>query len=303
MKSWQIKVPASTANLGAGFDSLGLALNRYLILDVTEHSKWEVEALSPSLEAFPRDESNWIIQIALETAVAHGKRLPPCHVRVRSDIPLTRGLGSSAAAIVAGIELADTLGNLKLSKKTKLKTAVKYEGHADNVGASIYGGLVITCETDEQLEVLQIQEMPISIVAVSPQEELSTEEARLVLPDQISYKEAVRAGAVSNVLVAGLLKQDWDLVGRMMKKDLYHQPYRLPLIPHYKRVEHVAERYGAFGIALSGAGPTISCFTVTFKTELLFRKLKQAFPEMFIQTLNVDGEGVVSTTCFEPSAL
>ncbi|WP_221569313.1 homoserine kinase [Alkalihalobacillus sp. TS-13] len=291
MKNWRIKVPASTANLGPGFDSVGLALDRYLTLTVSSHHLWEVKALSPSLEEFPSDETNFIVRTALDTANVYGIELPPCLVEVKSDIPLTRGLGSSAAAIVAGIELADTIGDLGIPKKKKLELAAKYEGHADNVGASLYGGLVIACDTGDGIELQHFDDLPISVVTVSPKEELKTEEAREVLPEKISFSESVKAGAVSNVLIAALLKRDWKVAGKMMKCDFYHQPYRKQLLPHYEKVEQIADDNGAFGVALSGAGPTIACFVEEEKANWLYYKLHQALPHMLVQNLSIDDKG------------
>ncbi|WLD93128.1 homoserine kinase [Alkalihalobacillus sp. AL-G] len=295
---WKITVPASTANLGPGFDSIGLALNRYLTLYVSHHHLWEVAALSPSLEDFPKDERNFIVRIAIETCTAFGVDLAPCSIQVKSDIPLARGLGSSAAAIVAGIELADVVGNLGLSQKSKLELATHYEGHSDNVGASLYGGLVVSCETDEGIELLPIDELPICVVTVSPEEELKTEKAREVLPERLSFSEAVKAGGVSNVLIAALLKQDWQLAGKMMKGDRYHQPYRKPLLPHYELVERIAERNGAFGVALSGAGSTIACFAEETKAEWLYRQMYQSFPDMSVQIISIDNKGMTTETMY-----
>ena len=114
-----IKVPASTANLGPGFDSIGMALNLYLTLEVELSHKWEVIPLSDEMAAFPKDESNFIIQIAAKTAAKYDRVLPPATIKVNSEIPLARGLGSSASAIVAGIELANLLCQLNLTKQEK----------------------------------------------------------------------------------------------------------------------------------------------------------------------------------------
>ncbi|WP_257351991.1 homoserine kinase [Pseudalkalibacillus decolorationis] len=300
---WQIRVPASTANLGPGFDSVGLALNRYLTLTISHHHRWEVIALSQSLEQFPNDDTNYIVRIAIETGAAFGVDLPPCLVEVKSDIPLARGLGSSAAAIIAGIELADAVGNLRLSQKAKHELATQYEGHADNVGASLYGGLVVSCETDEGIDLLVIDDLPICVVTVSPREELKTEKSRGVLPEQLSYLLAVKAGAVSNVLIAALLKHNWEVVGRMMKGDLYHQPYRKQLLPHYVEVEGMAERNGAIGVALSGAGPTIACFVEEDKSDWLYKQMHQAFPNMLVQYLTIDNKGASTKPVPQDTAL
>lgn len=136
-----IKVPASTANLGPGFDSMGLALDLYLTLEIEKSKEWHCYSTCEELKDFSTGKDNFIVQVALKTAAHYGVELPPCKIKVDSNIPLARGLGSSASAIVAGIELADTVGGLQLTKHEKLLHATEWEGHPDNVGASIYGGL------------------------------------------------------------------------------------------------------------------------------------------------------------------
>ncbi len=290
-RSFKITVPASTANLGAGFDSLGLALDLYLKVEAVESRAWHVTALSKELEQFPSDETHFIVEVAKDTAEAYGKKLTPCHLYVKSDIPLTRGLGSSAAAVVAGIELADASCGLNLSSEKKLEMATKYEGHPDNVGASLFGGFVVSCQTESGVKLLPLSQLPIEVVTVIPKTELKTSESRDVLPEKVTFQESVLAGSVSNVLVAAFITQDWELAGKMMKQDRYHQPYRKKLLPHYEAVEEVACRFGAFGVALSGAGPTIACFVEKETGEWLLRQLKQSFPIMDVRKLSISTAG------------
>lgn len=286
-----IKVPASTANLGPGFDSIGMALNLYLTLEVEASEQWQVIPLTKEMAIFPSDEKNFIIQIAMKTAKKYQRELPPAKVKVNSEIPLARGLGSSAAAIVAGIELADSLCNLQLSQQEKFEIAAEIEGHPDNAGASLFGGLIIGCQTEESIDVVLFDNIDVDIVAVVPQEELLTKKARGVLPTEISFQQAVTAGAVSNVLVASLLKGDYSLAGKMMKNDRYHQPYRRELVPHMAIIEDKAPEYGAFGVALSGAGPTILCLAKPGSAENVIEGLKQWLPEMDYFSLKIDQTG------------
>lgn len=286
-----IKVPASSANLGPGFDSIGLAVNLYLTITAEKNETWEVIPLSPELDSFPTDETNFICMTAIKTAACYNKIMPPCRLKVKSDIPLARGLGSSASAIVAGIELADCICQLNLSKDEKLEHAAKMEGHPDNVGASIFGGLFIGYQTDEEINKAVFLDMFCDLVAVVPKEILLTKASRNVLPDTLSFAEAVKAGAVANLLVSSLLSGNWELAGKMMKSDLYHQPYRLKLVPHLDSVEKVAMEQGAFGVALSGAGPSILCFAETGKGEKLAASLSREFPDMEVLKLDVDRTG------------
>ena len=286
-----IKVPASTANLGPGFDSVGMALNLYLTLEVEKADKWEVIPLSKEMAIFPSDESNFIIQMALKTAKKYRKELPPAKVKVKSEIPLARGLGSSATAIVAGIELANTLCELNLTKQEKLEIAAEIEGHPDNVGASLYGGLMVGCQQENSVDAVAFHNFDLDIVAVVPREELLTKTARGVLPKEISFKEAVAAGAVANVLVAALISGDYVLAGKMMQGDRYHQPYRRKLVPHMKMIEEKAPEYGAFGVALSGAGPTILCLVKPGFAQSVIDGLKQWLPNMDYLSLKIDQTG------------
>lgn len=289
----QIKVPASTANLGPGFDSIGLSLSLYLELQASPVEKWEVIPLSEELKAFPADESNFIIATALQVAKQYNKELPPCRVTVASEIPLARGLGSSASAIVAAIELADALGELCLTKEEKFIIATNMEGHPDNVGASIFGGLVVGCQLGEEADVEVIHSVDLELLAIIPNEELLTKAARDVLPAAMPFAEAVAAGAVSNLLVAALLTGNDKLAGKMMSLDKYHQPYRKQLVPHLELIEKEAPLLGAYGVALSGAGPTVLCFIEKGKTEAVKAGLQKLLPGMSLLPVEMDKEGAV----------
>lgn len=286
-----IRVPGSTANLGPGFDSIGLALNLFLSLEVERSNSWEVVMESKELEVFPTDESNYIIQIALKTAELFHTSLPCCKVKMSSDIPLARGLGSSAAAIIAGIELANVMGNLKLTNEEKFKIATEIEGHPDNVGASLFGGLVIGCQSDDEVVAVVDHTIDFDLIAVIPKLELLTKDARNVLPSELRFSEAVKAGAITNVMVAAFLNKDYALAGKMMKKDLYHQPYRRKLVPHLAEIEELAYKSGAFGVALSGAGPTVICCCEKGKGNELLGILKELDLGMSCCQLEIAQEG------------
>lgn len=288
-----IKVPGSSANLGPGFDSLGLALNIYLTLEVEQSDRWEVIPLSKELEMFPSDETNFICKTAINIAALYEYDHPPCRIHMKSEIPLARGLGSSAAAIVTAIELANAVCDLQLTDHEKLELAAQLEGHPDNVGASLYGGLVIGCQQEKEVELVTVSDLDLDLVAVIPKEELLTKTARGVLPSELPYSEAVEAGAISNVLVAALLTKNWGLAGKMMGNDMYHQPYRKKLMPHIDPIEREAYEHGAFGVAISGAGPTILCYCEPGKGKALSNHLRKALPNMDVKQLEVDVNGSV----------
>lgn len=285
------RVPASSANLGPGFDSIGLALNLYLTVEAVTSTDWEVVPLTADLEKFPADERNYIAQIAIKTARLYGKEMPPLKLAVSSEIPLARGLGSSASAIIAGIELASHFCGLSLTKQEKLEISSDIEGHPDNVGASIYGGLVVGSQLKTGVDVTVFSELDMDIVAVIPEDELLTEASREVLPSSLEFAKAVEASAVSNQLLAALLTRQWKLAGKMMDCDLFHQPYRRNLVPWWDKIEQLAHEAGAFGTALSGAGPSILCLAEPGKGQALAASLEQSLSAMQIVQLKIDRTG------------
>jgi homoserine kinase len=290
-----IKVPASSANLGPGFDSVGIAVDLFLTLEVELSDKWEIRSLNEELNQFPTDEQHFICQVAKKTAEKYQGNLPPCKVTMASEIPLARGLGSSAAAIIAGIELADLAAELGLTKQEKLEIATDMEGHPDNVGASLYGGLVVGCYQNNQVDLISFSTLSFEMVAMIPEETLLTKVSREVLPSSFVYKEAVQASATSNLLIAALLNEKWELAGKMMSLDLFHQPYRRSLIPFYQEIEEAARKNGAFGVALSGAGPTVLCFVEKGNGTTLAQNLQKELKEMTARVVQIENKG--STVC------
>lgn len=280
-KAISIRVPGSTSNLGAGFDSLGLAVGRYLQIDVEESEGWQFECDSPYLDGLSMDQDNLMVHVASETARTAGKTLPPCRVKVKSELPLARGLGSSAAAIIAGIEWADSLLNLHLTTDEKFSLALEHERHGDNLGASLCGGLVVTSLGAEGgYPSLMAAGVPdIEMVVMVPPEELKTTEARRILPDVLPFQEAVRGSSVANMMVAAILQNNWERAGRMMAEDVFHQPYRLGLVPELKAGIEEACKAGAYGAALSGAGPSVIAFVAHGKGHSVAARLTQRFPE------------------------
>lgn len=291
-KELTIIVPASSANLGPGFDSVGLALTKYLKLKVTSHDKWEFVSSSPELQELPNGKDHFIYQMAEKVAKSYQQELPPCHVEVESDIPLARGLGSSASAIVAGIELANMLLELQLTNQEKLRFASLEEGHPDNVGASIFGGLVVGSHRPDMTDIVHVNDLKIETVVLIPPYQVLTHDARNVLPDKFSFSQAVEASSISNVLIAALLTGDFALAGKMMNFDQYHQPYRGKLMPDLKAIYSLAIENGAFGVALSGAGPTLICFTKKGHGEGVAKRLKLSLPDFTVEKLGIDVKGV-----------
>jgi homoserine kinase len=290
-----ITAPGSTANLGPGFDSVGLALNCYTTLEVSEHDEWLFIPKSPELAGIPAGKENLVYEIANTIAEEAGMVLPPSMIEVTSDIPLSRGLGSSAAAIVTGVELANQLLHLGLTVDEKVRYASSFEGHPDNAAASVLGGLVIGSHREDSTDVIRVECPNIEIIVYIPSYEVKTENARSILPATLDYKQAVLASGISNVLVAALMQKNWKLAGKMMSKDLFHQPYRGTLVPEMNDVISIAEKSGAYGAALSGAGPTIICFAPVGKGGGIRSELEKSYPDAIIKALTVDDDGLFTT--------
>ena len=221
----KIIVPATSANVGPGFDSVGIAVTRYLTIEVLEPSDaWLIEH---DLGAgIPTDEKNLLLSTALSIAPA----IQPHHIKMTSEVPLARGLGSSSSVIVAGIELANQLANLQLSDAEKLRIATEIEGHPDNVAPAIFGNLVVASYIGEDVQYVTADFPTCDLVAFVPSYQLKTSDSRNVLPKEWSYKEAVAASSVANVAIAALLKGDLLTAGRSIEFDHFLERYRHYLV-------------------------------------------------------------------------
>ncbi|PYZ91652.1 homoserine kinase [Salipaludibacillus keqinensis] len=293
---FSIRVPASTANLGPGFDSIGMALNRYLTLDVRLSDEWIFVVKSDNLEGIPTGKENLIFQVADWIAKEFKHTLPAAEVEMVSNIPLSRGFGSSATAIVAGIELANQLLGLDLSVDEKTRWASLHEGHPDNVAPSIYGGLIIGSHREEETNIVYAGVPDIDLVAVIPEYELSTKESRSSLPSEFSHGEAVEASSISNVVVAAILQGDWKLAGRLMNKDLFHRPYRMPGIPEWQKAAELAQDLPVYGATLSGAGPIVLFFAPKGNGKQVKLQLRGHFNDHRVELMEVDRHGVTVST-------
>jgi homoserine kinase len=262
--SFDVRVPASTANLGAGFDCIGLALELYLIVRATVLSKPGARTLARSrgvgdsslLPTLP--EQNLILRVMRSTAEQEGFALPPVRLAVQNEIPVAGGMGSSAAATIAGIVLAYALNDRPVAKETALRYATEMEGHADNVGAALLGGLVVTLVRPDGSVVAIRKRWPkmIRVIAVTPELALETSKSRAVLPQKVERTDAVHNLQRSALLVAALEERRYDLLWDALQ-DRLHQVYRQQLIPGLADALAIPRMPGLLGIALSGAGPSV----------------------------------------------
>ncbi|MDO4432119.1 MAG: homoserine kinase [Aerococcaceae bacterium] len=254
---FECKIPATSANLGPGFDSIGIALQKYLTVKAQLSKEWTVAFEDDFLNVLPKDATNYVIQVACRVANHFQKEMPALALTMASDIPLTHGLGSSATAIVAGIELANYYLDLKLSEFDKIYLASLEEGHPDNVGPCITGGVFVGYFAEKKLyyEVMDLQ--GVAAIISTPHYELSTKESRKVLPQAYTKADSINQNALSSVMVLSLLKQNFVQMGQLMMQDKFHEPYRQPLIAEFAPVKETALANGAYATVISGAGPSI----------------------------------------------
>jgi homoserine kinase len=252
-----IKVPASTANLGPGFDCLGMALDLYAWIEMDFATKTKVILYGQQMLGIPLDKSNLIYKVAQMVFAEAGVSHPELEIAMYSEIPLTRGLGSSASAIIGGMVAANALIGNVLSKDKIFLMATQLEKHPDNVGASLFGGFVVASWDGRRADYIRIAPHErLEVLVAIPEFQLSTEIARHALPKEVFMKDAVFNLSHSSLLVAALCSGNLEMIRHAMQ-DVLHQPYRAALIPGMKTILREATDHGALGVALSGAGPTL----------------------------------------------
>jgi homoserine kinase len=249
-----IRVPASSANLGPGYDVLAAAVSLFLDLEVEETGEFSFD---PGGLDVSTGRDNLIVRAFESLHPADGIAFS-----LKSDIPLARGLGSSAAAIVAGLYGADHLFELGLSKQDFLARATEIEGHPDNVAAAIYGGFVICGMGEGGAPSAAHFDSPSGLegIAVIPAKEVSTELAREAIPAEVPLADAVANVSAASRLVLGLQTADLDLIAAGLA-DRIHQPRRRELYPRSMELVGAARELGALGATISGAGPTVLVWT------------------------------------------
>ena len=262
-----VKVPATSANIGSGFDALGLALSLY---NEVSFRKTDEGGLSLVIEGLGQGkittdfERNLVGQAMLRAALVNGKTLPENGViTLFNRIPLARGLGSSSAAVVGGLLLGNELTGRGMDENQILHEATLMEGHPDNAAPALLGGLCVSV-TDEKKKV-SVQTFALdeglSFITVSPDKEVRTADARAVLPQTIDYHAAVFNVAHVAFLVGAFIGKRYDLL-RTGLQDKLHMPYRLPLIPGGAEALAAAEKAGAVGATVSGSGSPLIAFAV-----------------------------------------
>jgi homoserine kinase len=257
-----VKVPATTANLGPGFDCIGAALQLYNEFKFTiRDSKLCINVHGKEAEKVQTDGSNLIYQAFVKLYEHINKTPPGVEIKINLGVPLARGLGSSATAIVGGLVGGNILADSPLSPEDVIKLAIEMEGHPDNVVPAFLGGCQLAATSSRGWEICPVQWHPdiIPIVAI-PDFELSTSQARKVLPTEISRDDAVFNASHFGLLLQALATNQKEWLKAALK-DKLHQPYRKSLIPGYDHVENAVIEAGAHGMVISGAGPTLLALT------------------------------------------
>ncbi|KZE67644.1 homoserine kinase [Paenibacillus polymyxa] len=261
LKTARVRVPASTANLGPGFDTLGMALSLYAWIELKEAEQTVFHLYGDQMNGVPQDKTNLIYKVAQTVFREAGVSVPELEISMYSDIPLTRGLGSSASAIIGALVAANTLIGSPLSDSKLFDMASAIEKHPDNVGASLFGGIITAVWDGKHAKHLRIEpDANLEVMVVIPDFQLSTSKAREVLPAHVSLKDAVYNISHASMLVAALASGRTELIAEAMRDQL-HQPYRAALVPGMTEILQDAHQYGALGVALSGAGPTLLALT------------------------------------------
>jgi homoserine kinase len=265
----ELTIPASTSNLGASFDVCGLALSLYLRVTIEDQpSGFEVTPSGEGADRLPRDESNLIPRVARSIADLRGTKISGARLRVDSQIPLARGLGSSSAAIIAGISVYEALSGDHLSDEELFAYALRFEDHGDNLAPSLLGGLVVACVVEKlgQRSLVTVKRTwpeDVKIVLCIPEFEMDTSKMRGVLPKEVMLADAVFNLQRAALLQALIAERRLDLFSEALR-DRLHQPHRVPHGPGLGDVlrlnDQTRDYPGLLGVAMSGAGSTMIAF-------------------------------------------
>ncbi len=269
MRRTEIIIPASTSNLGASFDAVGLALALYLRVTVEEAAEhFVINATGEGEAAVEHDESNLIARVARFVAEQRGRRISGARLKVTSEIPLARGLGSSSSAIIAGVSVYEALAGERLRDEEIFSYALHFEGHGDNLAPSLLGGLVVACivaRVDQPSLVTVKRAWPeeVKIVLAVPDYEMNTADMRRALPQEVPLADAVFNVQRAALLQALISERRFELLSEALR-DRLHQPHRAPYGPGLNEVLQLNDETGAhpglLGVAISGAGSTLIAF-------------------------------------------
>lgn len=290
------RIPASTTNLGPGFDVLGLALQLYSKVTLeTIETDTQVVVSGVDADKIPSTPQHIAFQaVELVFDRSGTKRPKGFKLQIENGIPAIRGLGGSGTAILGGLLTANVLCSSPFSDTELLNFATELEGHPDNVAASLYGGIVVSAQENAHVHTIRLECPPVlSVVLAIPDFPLSTEQARGVLPTSVGFSDAIYNTSRSTLLIASIATGQFEML-RVAMKDRLHQPYRTSLIPGFDDVAKAATTAGALSVALSGAGPTVAAYCLDH-TDQVAEQMQAAFKKhqivSDIKILKPDADG------------
>jgi len=259
-----LRLPATSANLGPGFDSLGLAMALSLTIDaeVSENGAFAIEATGRNADLCSIVDNNLILTTYVDVLAYAGRFSPRLYLKLHNEIPLGMGCGSSAAALLAGVFLANHFGQLNWTSQQILEEACRHEGHPDNVAACFYGGMTVSAmfgSSDVKTATYR-ENINWNLLLALPSVSLSTSKARALLPEHYSRADAVANIQTTALLVSAFALRRSDLLAIAMQ-DRIHQPYRMEACPLLPRLLPLSGTHGILGVALSGAGPSVLLIT------------------------------------------
>ena len=260
----RLKVPATTANLGSGFDTLGMALNLYNIFTVTEilpEGEYRSEVWGEGVDILKDARKNMLVTSYLKACEEWGLSPKGFAFESCNAVPLNRGLGSSSTAVVAGVTLANIISGANFPEAELLRVMTKIEGHPDNVVPCYIGGMTVSCWDGEALRYVRLPALPedLNVIAAVPDFEVHTEDARRILPESVPFRDAVFNVSHASILCAAWAMGRWDLL-RVGMEDRLHQTHRAKLFPGEtgeKFFSEIANHPDCVATAISGSGPTI----------------------------------------------
>lgn len=279
-----VRVPATSANLGPGYDTLGMALNLWLSAEWRAYPTTAVRVIGEGADLLPSDTSNLVYQVMADTyRELAGRPLPAGELLVTSEIPVARGLGSSAAAVVAAVKLAFLLAECDLTPEECLRRTTAIEHHADNVAAAIAGGatLVFTAEAVPQFR--RFEPPPFPVVLAIPNYPVSTDMAREILPPMVSREDAVFNAQRVGLWIYALARRDWAVL-RWAGQDRLHQAARSAILPGFNAVVERLEREGVPFVALSGSGSTVLALAEPGREDRVAGAMRETFLRVGVQS-------------------
>lgn len=295
----QVKVPATSANLGPGFDCMGLAVKLYNYFRAEENDRLEFCLVGKYTDNISRNENNLLWKTACTLWNQIGFTPKPLKITIESHVPPARGLGSSSTAVVGGLMIANAVAGYPLDRFQLLEIATQIEGHPDNVSPALYGGITLTIMTEDNVipRILTTNPKFKAVVAI-PDILVETEKARQILPSSVPRKDVTFNSSRVGLLVDAFINEEYKLLS-IATQDRIHQNQRASLIPGMPEALKLAIEAGAYGAALSGSGPTLLAFCPLGLEEIVAESMKSALSKNSLNStclaLDIDPSGAELT--------